>query len=180
MCDYTVRLHCNFVILKNNIYYRSTGDQCSRALQAGYIGPQCLSIVSDQLAALRIANMRVIHTCRFRVAVFSTSHACCFGFDYRSIASKLKSTVCSLLLLEKAERLSIDWLDVAYRLVFPLRHVALLQLYIITHPSKTRLQNVAVALAAMSMNAASLSETSFTHVKTLVNLTQAYIFSLSH
>ena len=82
------------------------------------------------LAALPLR--RVIIACHFRVTALS-GHAT-LAFPPSGIASKLNKVNCLWsAALGKEARLSINWVDAAYRLVFPLRQVVLEQLNLKYH-----------------------------------------------
>ena len=84
------------------------------------------------LAALPLR--RVITACHFKVAALS-GHIV-LAFSPIGIGFKLnRSQLSAVATVGKAARLLIDWLDAAYRLVFPLRQVALSQLYKYHHQS---------------------------------------------
>ena len=91
--------------------------------------------IFDTIAGFRLALPRccMITAYPFRVAALSGHAALAFSLELHR--SRVEFNCMRFAASSKAARLSIDWRDAAYHLVFPTQQVALAQLYKYHHQS---------------------------------------------
>ena len=124
--DHTFLIRHIGLYIDSYTYRPRGGNVCLHNLHASLCGIGCCKkLISDKLNARRISASLRDHPLLFQSYSSQRQHR--FGFitvwhGFQEVNCLWSAT------LGKAAKLLIDWLDAAYRLVFPLRQVALAQL----------------------------------------------------